>query len=689
MTDGSGMGTGAAEPDSGGDRTFSRRGVFGIGAAALAVTAVGATVSGCDSAGAGDGAFAEVAEPSGHIIDRNRRAAATLPMSDTADFADADRGFLGALRPGVVRGDGDKVVWDNDSYAFLREPCPPSVHPSLWRQSQLVSRQGLYEVVPGIYQVRGLDLSNMTLVEGRTGVVVIDPLISRETAAAALALYREHRGDRPVTGLIYTHAHVDHFGGALGVTTREDVRAGRCPVLAPAGFLEHAVAENVYAGPAMSRRSGYMYGAALPRGPKGQVGSGLGQTTSTGSIGLIPPTLDITRTGQEEIVDGVRIVFQMTPGTEAPAEMNFYFPEHRALCMAENACHTMHNVLTLRGAQVRDPRMWSVYLTEAITLFGRSAEVAFASHHWPTWGADRIVEYLELQRDLYAYLHDQTLRLINQGFVGSEIAEMLELPPALREAWHSRGYYGSLSHNVKGIYQRYMGWFDGNPAHLWELPPVDSATRHVDAMGGADAVLDKARAAYRDGDYRWMVQLVNYVIFADPANTAAEQLQASAFEQLGYGAENAPWRNFYLSGAAELRNGSFGTPTSSDNAGLSAALTVEMVFDALAVRVDGPKAWDQRMVLDWRIRDERRTHRTELRNGVLVHYDLLPGYSGSAPDASFDLTRPTLLRVLLGGGDFAEAVRSGDIRVTGNPAKLQQLKEFLAEPNRDFPIVTP
>ncbi len=689
MTESGGMGIGDAEANTGDGRKFSRRGVFGIGAAALAVTAVGATVTGCDSAGSDDSTYAEVTEPSGHILEQQRRAAETLPMSDTADFADADRGFLGALEPGVVRGKDDDVVWDNDSYAFLREPCPPSVHPSLWRQSGLVARQGLYEVVPGIYQVRGLDLSNMTLVEGRTGVVVIDPLISRETAAAALALYREHRGDRPVTGLIYTHAHVDHFGGALGVTSLEEVRAGRCPVLAPAGFLEHAVAENVYAGPAMSRRAGYMYGAALARGPRGQIGSGLGQTTSTGSIGLIPPTLDITRTGQEEIVDGVRIVFHMTPGTEAPAEMNFYFPDHRALCMAENACHTMHNLITLRGAQVRDPRMWSVYLTEAINLFGDSAEVAFASHHWPTWGQDRIVEYLALQRDLYAYLHDQTLRLINQGYVGSEIAEMLQLPPALREAWHSRGYYGSLSHNVKGIYQRYMGWFDGNPAHLWEHPPVESATRHVDAMGGADAVLDKARAAYRDGDYRWVVQLVNYVIFADPANTAAKQVQASAFEQLGYGSENATWRNFYLSGATELRNGSFGTPTSSDNAGLSAALPVEMVFDALAVRVDGPRAWNRRMIVDWRIRDEHRTHRTELRNGVLVHYDLPPGFSGPGPDTSFDLTRATLLRVLLGGGDFAAAVRAGDIRVTGDPAVLAQLKELLDAPNRDFPIVTP
>lgn len=489
------------EPGATGGPHISRRGALGMGAAALAATAVGVTA--CDSLPDDTHTYAEVAEPSHHIVEQNRQAAQTLPLSDTADFADADRGWIAALNPGVVRDSDGKVVWDNSSYAFLREDCPPSVHPSLWRQSGLVSKQGLYEVLPGIHQVRGLGLSNMTLVEGTTGVVVIDPLISRETAAAALALYRAHRGDRPVTGLIYTHPHVDHFGGALGVTTPDDVRSGRCPVLAPAGFLEHAVAENVYAGPAMARRSAYMYGAALDRGPRGQVGSGLGQTTSTGAIGLIPPTREITRTGQEETVDGVRMVFQLTPGTEAPAEMNFYFPAHRALYTAENATHTMHNLLTLRGAPVRDPRMWAGYLTEAITLFGGSAEVAFASHHWPTWGADRVVDFLALQRDLYAYLHDQTLRLINQGYVGSEIAEILQLPPALRDSWHTRGYYGSVSHNVKAVYQRYMGWFDGNPAHLWEHPPVESAERHVAAMGGADEVLKKGRRAYTEGDYSW------------------------------------------------------------------------------------------------------------------------------------------------------------------------------------------
>ncbi|GAB2637094.1 alkyl/aryl-sulfatase [Nocardia goodfellowii] len=628
-------------------------------------------------------------EPSSFIVAQHQRAAAELPFSDDADRADARRGFIAALEPGVVTTADGTVVWDNDSYAFLREPCPASVHPSLWRQSGLVIEQGLYEVTAGIYQVRGLDLSNMTLVEGDTGVVVIDPLISAETAAAGLALYRAHRGDRPVTGLVYTHSHVDHFGGAMGVITADQVAAGRCPVLAPAGFLEHAVAENIYAGTAMTRRAAYMYGAVLPRGPLGQVGAGLGQTTSLGTVTLIAPTLDITATGQTETIDGVEMVFQITPGTEAPAEMNFYFPHHRALCMAENATHTLHNLLTLRGALVRDPHIWAKYLTEAITLFGRDSDVLFASHHWPTWGTDRLMEYLALQRDLYAYLHDQTLRMLNQGYVGAEIAERIQLPPAIEKTWHTKGYYGSVSHNVKAIYQRYMGWFDGNPAHLWEHPPVESARRHVEFMGGANQVLRKARESYDAGDYRWVAQVLNYVIFADPDNRAARDLQATTFEQLGYGAENATWRNFYLSGAYELRYGSFGTPTTTNAPTMLAALTVDQIFDALSLRVDGPRAWNLRVVTEWRISDENRTHRVELSNGVLTHYNRPDGTALPAPDATFTLTRPTLIRVLLTGADFGVAVAAGDITIDGDPTGLTKLVGVFDEPDPDFAIVTP
>lgn len=673
--------------------TVSRRGVIGVGAAALAAVGIGTVATGCaDDSQATDAeqTTKTPVDPSDKIVDQQRQAQSSMPFSDTADFADTDRGFIAKLEPDMVKDANGKVVWDSESYGFLQGSCPNSVHPSLWRQGQLVVKQGLYEVVPGIYQIRGLDLSNMTIIEGDKGIVVIDPLISVETAKAGLELYRSKRGNRPVTGMIYTHSHVDHFGGAMGVTTPEDVKSGAVPVLAPMGFMEHAVAENIYAGTAMARRSAYMYGAALPRSDKGQVGAGLGMTTSVGTVSLIAPTRDITHTGQEEVVDGVKIIFQITPGTEAPSEMNFYFPDHRAMCMAENATHTLHNIVTLRGAVVRDAHVWAKYLTETINMFGNKSDVAFASHHWPAWGTDKIVEWLGLQRDTYGYLHDQTLRLLNQGYVGSEIAEMMQMPPAIEAKWYNHGYYGSVSHDVKAVYQRYMGWFDGNPAHLWEHPPVDSGKRHVDAMGGADGVLKTARKAYADGDYRWAVQVLNYLIFADPNNEKAKMLQASAFEQLGYGSENGTWRNFYLSGAYELRNGSFGTPTKANSASMIAALSVEQVFDSVALLINGPKAWDLKMVTDWVITDENRTHRVDLHNGVLVHFDKIPGEPDSGPaDATFTLTRPTLIAVLAGGKDIADAVKSGAVQVSGDPSKVKQLKEVLDKPDPNFAIVTP
>ena len=516
------------------------------------------------------------------IVSQQRSLLESLPFSDTGDFDAVSRGFVGRRQPNAVTAEDGRVVWDNDTYDFLSGDAPDTVNPSLWRQSTLVATDGLYEVVPGLYQVRGMDLSNISFVEGETGVIVIDPLISTETAAAALALYREHRGDRPVTGVIYTHSHVDHFGGVKGVTTQDDVDAGRVPVLAPEGFVEHAVSENVYAGTAMARRAGYMYGAALPRSPQGALGAGLGQTTSTGTVSLIPPTVEITTTGQEEVVDGVRMVFQMAPDTEAPAEMLFYFPDLKVLCAAEDATHNLHNLLTLRGALVRDPHVWAKYLTETIDLFGGEAEVVFASHHWPTWGNEQVVEFLTLQRDLYAYVHDQTLRMLNKGFVGSEIAEQITLPPVLENAWSTRGYYGTVSHNVKAIYQRYMGWFGGNPAHLWEHPPVEKAKRYLALGGGADAVVENGRAAFEGGDYRWAAEVLSHVVFAQPDHASASALLADTLEQLGYGSENGTWRNFYLSGAYELRNGQFGTPTVTASPDMVAQLSPDMLFDAMA-----------------------------------------------------------------------------------------------------------
>jgi alkyl sulfatase BDS1-like metallo-beta-lactamase superfamily hydrolase len=603
------------------------------------------------------------------------------PFADKRDFEDAERGFIAALSPGVVRNAAGAVVWDNDSYAFLAGDAPDTVNPSLWRQSTLNAKQGLFEVTDGIYQVRGLDLSNITFVEGDRGVIVIDPLISVETAAAALGLYRAHRGERPVTGMIYTHTHVDHFGGVKGVISQEEVDAG-VPVIAPEGFLEPAIAENVYAGTAMARRAGYMFGAALARGPRGGLGAGLGQTTSTGTVSLIAPTVDITRTGQELTVDGVRIVFQLAPGTEAPAEMHFLFPDRRALCIAENATHTLHNLLTIRGAVVRDPHAWARYLNEAIGMFGDQTDVVFASHHWPTWGGERAIEFLGLQRDLYAYLHDQTLRLLNQGYNGPEIAEQIELPPALRRAWHAHGYYGSVSHNVKAIYQRYMGWYDGNPARLWPHPPREAAKRYVEFMGGADAVVDKARISFKDGDLRWAAQVLDHVVFAEPGHEAGRELLADVLEQLGFGAENGTWRSAFLSGATELRSGNLGTPTVSSAPDVLAQLTPELFFDALAIQVNGPAAWDLDLAARWKFPDHHATYRTTLRNGVFSY--TRDGHG----EVALTLTVPQSALGALAAGDVDNA-RGAGMALDGDVSVLRQTLGVLQPGDPSFNIIEP
>ena len=474
--------------------------------------------------------------------------------------------------------------------------------------------------------------------------------------------------------MIYTHAHLDHFGGVLGVVDADTA----VPIVAPEHFLEHAVSENVYAGTAMLRRSMYYAGVSVGKGPAGNLGIGLGAGGSTGTPGLIPPTLEITHTGQEEVLDGVRIVFQMTPGTECPTEMNFYFPAHRALCMAENATHNLHNLLTLRGAQVRDPRIWSRYLDEAIELFARDADVSFASHHWPTWGTDAIVTYLAGQRDMYAYLHDQTLRLINQGYVHSEVAEMIEMPPALEESWHTHGYYGSVNHNVKAIYQRYIGWYDANPAHLWMHPPEAAGTRYVKAIGGIDATVTQARGFLDDGDLRFAAELASHAVFAAPDHAAAREVLAAALEQLGYGAENATWRNAYLTGVRELRTGTI-EHTDVNSAGLAPALTVTQLFDSVAIRIVGPKAWDERLTIAWHLTDLDEHYRMELSNGALLHRRT---ETPMPADVSVTLTRPQLLALLAAGS-------TNGATITGDANVLARLVALTDNPDPDFAIVTP
>ena len=601
------------------------------------------------------------------------------------DFEDARRGFIAALDPGRIEAPDGRVVWDSDAYDFLAGDCPETATPSLWRQSRLTAIQGLFEIAPRFFQVRGLDLSNMEIVEGDDGIIVIDPLISIECAAAGLALYREHRGDRPVAAVVYTHSHVDHFGGVAGVVSAEDVDSGRVPILAPEGFLEHAVRENAFAGPAMARRAGYMYGAMLERGPREQVGCGLGLTTSVGRNSLYAPTVEITETGQEEAVDGIRFVFQLTPGTEAPAEMNFHFPDHRVLCVAENATHTLHNILTPRGALVRDAHVWARYLNETIELFGAHTDVLFAVHHWPIWGTARAIDFLRKQRDLYGYLHDQTLRLINKGLTGAEIAEVMELPPSLEREWHCRGYYGSVSHNVKAIYQRYMGWFDGNPAHLWEHPPVERARRYVEAIGGIDATLDRAREAAEAGDLRWAAELANHAVFAAPEHEGARELQATVLERLGHGCENATWRNFFLMGAKELRDGIVDTPTVSASPEMVGQVPLEQILDGMAFRIDGPRAFGVELSIVFELSDTEEAHTLTLKNAVLTH---TPGKREDA-QATLRLPRPALDELIAETVTAAELFEAGRIEIEGDGAKVGELFGVMDEPDRRFAIVTP
>ncbi|MEV0144814.1 MULTISPECIES: alkyl sulfatase dimerization domain-containing protein [unclassified Nonomuraea] len=596
-----------------------------------------------------------------------------LPFHDRDDSDDAGRGFVARLDPGVIRNIDGRVVWDGDSYAFLQEECPESAHSGLWRQGGLCARQGLYEVAEGVYQVRGLDLSNMTLVEGDTGVVVVDPLVSVECAAAALGLYRAHRGHRPVTGVVYTHSHVDHFGGVRGVTS------GGVPILAPDGLMEHAVSEHVYARSAVTRRSVYTYGQALERSPLGQVGAGLGLAASTGAMSFMPPTVTVTRTGQEEVVDGVRMEFQLMAGAGDPPQMAFLLPGHRALFLAENATRDQHDLLPLHGAAVRDPRVWARCLTETIARFAGRADVALASHHWPVWGADGVTRFLTGQRDLHTYLHDQTLRLMNKGLTASEIAETLPLPPALEDAWHTRGYHGALSQHVRAVYQRYLGWFDGNPAHLWEHPPRESAIRYVRCLGGGGAVVEFARGYIAQGDLRFAAQLLNHAVFADEGNKEARDLLAEVYTRLGHGAENATWRNLYLTGALELADGIVPAVPAAQCPDLVAALPVDRIFDSIAIRLHGPRAWNESLAIDWHLTDLGERHRTTLSNGALVRQQ-------DPPDGPVDLTlrlsRQQLVGLLCGRG--AEGVER-----EGNIGALQRLVALLDDAMPDFPVVTP
>jgi alkyl sulfatase BDS1-like metallo-beta-lactamase superfamily hydrolase len=612
-----------------------------------------------------------------------------LPFSDNTDFTNAHKGFIAPLPDAVIKGEQGNVIWNPQQYAFIKEgdKAPDSVNPSLWRQSQLINISGLFEVTDGVYQIRNLDLSNMTIIEGKEGVTVVDPLVSAETAKVGMDLYFKNRGNKPVVAVIYTHSHVDHYGGVRGVVDEADVKSGKVKIYAPAGFMESAVAENIMAGNVMSRRASYMYGNLLQADAKGQVGAGLGTTTSAGTVTLIAPTNYVTKTGQKEVIDGLTYDFMLAPGSEAPAEMLWYIEEKKLIETAEDVTHTLHNTYSLRGAKIREPLPWSKYINDAINLWGDKAEIIMAQHHWPTWGNDNVNQLLKSQRDLYRYINDQTLRMANEGLTRDEIAANFKLPPSLANVWANRGYYGSVSHDVKATYVLYLGWFDGNPATLDELPPEEAAKKFVEYMGGADSILEKAKADFDKGDYRWVAQVVSKVVFADPGNLAARSLEADALEQLGYQAESGPWRNFYLTGAQELRNGVQKLPTpNTASPDTVRAMTPEMFFDYLAVHINGEKAANAKMVLNFDFGQDGGKYKLELENGVLNH---TADAQAQNADATVNVSRDVLNKIILKEETLKEATDKGDVKITGNADKLNEMLGYMDKFEFWFNIVTP
>jgi alkyl sulfatase BDS1-like metallo-beta-lactamase superfamily hydrolase len=617
----------------------------------------------------------------------NQKMAAKLPFEDVADFDDARRGFIATIPDGRVENERGNVVWNLSAYSFLEpEEAPDTVNPSLWRQARLNMINGLFEVCPGVYQARGLDLANMTIIEGDSGVIIIDPLTATEVAAASLELYYQQRGEKPVKAVIYSHSHVDHYGGVKGVMTAEDGASGRIKVIAPDGFLEAVGGENVLAGNAMTRRSQFQFGTLLKPGARGQVDAGLGKVIARGRVSLIAPNQLIVEDTERHVIDGVEIHFQLAPESEAPAEMHMYFPAFKVLNMAENATHNLHNFCPLRGSVVRDPRMWSKYLAEAIELFSGS-EILIGQHHWPTWGRERIMDFLAKQRDLYKFIHDQTVRLMNHGMKPVEIAEALDLPPGMQQEWAVRGYYGTVNHNSKAVYQRYLSWYDGNPANLNPLPETDSATRMVDYMGGAEVILERAQADFENGDFRWVAEVGSRLVFAEPENDAARQLTADAFEQLGYQAESATWRNAYLYGAQELRHGVIQLPArpllSPD---LMDAIDIGTLFDYMAIRLNPDKVAGRSFVSNWTIPDRGEKVALTLCHSTLSH---LMGRVADDAIANVSLAHTSLSDLLVDKTSFVDAVAAGDIVVDGDQEAIADLIGMLDSFPFMFPMVTP
>ncbi len=617
------------------------------------------------------------AEP--RVAAANRAVLSQLPFDDRGDFDDANRGFI-ATTPDTR---------NPDLYTFLRQEAPATVNPSLWRQAQLNAINGLFRVTEGVYQIRGFSLANMTIVEGATGVIVIDPLSTVASAREGLELYFAHRPRKPVTAVIYTHSHSDHYGGARGVAEEVRVHAGQIRVIAPLGFLEAVVGESVIGGNAMARRAQYQFGLPLGRGERGNVDAGLGKFDSRGAPGasLLAPTETIDKAQETRLVDGVEMVFQLAPASEAPAEMHIFLTKAKVLDIAENATHNMHNLLPLRGTEVRDANSWSRYLGDALTHFGKDAQVMIAQHHWPVWGNQQVAQRLANQRDLYKYIHDQSVRMMNQGYTPPEIAENLTMPPGLENDWSARGYYGTLSHNAKAVYQKYIGWYDGNPAHLNPLPPVEGARKYVEYMGGATAVMTRALADFNAGNYRWVAEVMNQVVFAESGNTEARSLGARAYEQMGYQSESATWRNAYLLAAQELRRGP-GAPRRSPGATADQlhAMPLGLVFDYLGTRLNGPRAGAGHLNIDWRFTDVSQTITSTVSHGALTWTSVtaVPG-----ADTTVALSRAAFEAIVLGQRTLEDAVTKRDATVSGDRDRVNGFFTFFDDFDGNFPIVEP
>lgn len=608
-----------------------------------------------------------------------------LNFDDMESYDFATRGLIGTLPDTRIIDQGGKVVTDGNYYIFTQNKSAPStVNPSLWRQSQLTSQHGLYKVAESIYQFRGYDIANMTFIRGKSGWIVIDTTTSAEVAAAGLKLLNEKVEKLPVSGLIITHSHADHFGGMSGVLTADEAKSGKIPIIAPQGFMEESISENLYAGNAMGRRARYSYGDGLEKNPAGLVGTGLGVGLSQGTMGIYTPNKLITQTGEKMNVDGVAIEFQMAPNTEAPAEMLMFFPGLKALHLAEDATYNMHNLYTLRGAKVRSPLVWATALNSTLELFGDRTEVAMASHHWPTFGKEKVRDLVTKQRDMYKFINDQTLRLANMGYDAEEIAERLKLPDSLAKEFYNRGYYGSLSHNIKATYQYYLGFFNGNPSTLNQHPRTVTAKRYVEAMGGADKVIALGRKAFDKGDYRWAAELVNHVVYANPENKKAKDLLAGAYEQMGFQAESATWRDFYLMGASELRNGIRvgATPL----VGSVSELPAPMVVDYASTMLNPDEALGKTKRIGIELTDTKEKYTLTLGNSVLF---LGKPQVEERLDSNYTMSSRDFGKVLTGTARGSELISNGTIKATGETGTLDEIASMLTRPDPMFPLVTP